>query len=524
MGIGVPMVLAGRYLGPSIVHRLSLPATEADFWPVLFNLIVMFVPVTIARSIFTWWLYLTWKRTASAGALVAFMFGATYALIAIIVPVQFYFSWYPPWMNYLWCCRVFGFSMGILMLIISRNERYVRESNANLRCALEQLKKAQQQAIDQAKLKALGKMAAGVVHDVNNSLTPLMAYAGLLETKYDLSPEAEHLARMIQMGVDDIASKINRLEYFYRNSRDPVRQENLDLAEVVQQSVELTKPKWQDQARAERQQISFCTTINSRPQVRGEAAQLRSVLTNLIFNACEAIEGDGTIQLRLDTSANEAVLAISDTGVGMTPEQLDRCLEPFYTSKPDGAGLGLSECYGIIRQHNGQLFVESTRGEGTTVQFLLPIDDHSEDFGSDDDPLRGNEVTARLEDNSPSKSIPRILCVDDDKHVLLVTSLLLNELPAEVEVAEDGQSAIDLLRCKSFDLVLCDQGLPGMDGISVLKAMKSTHPDLPVVMVSGWSLPTIKDRPHGFIAKPFSSELLFETVRQQLQLANPASS
>ena len=469
----------------------------------------MFVPATIIRSIFAWWLYKTWKQTALTGAFIALLFSISYSVIAGIIPIQFYYSWNPPWIQYFWCLRIFGFSMGMLMLIISRSEQEVRQSVQQLSTALAQLGTAQQQAIGQARLKALGQMAAGVAHDVNNSLTPLMTYANLLQSKSHLEPHTQDLARLIQLSADDMAQTVKRLDHFYRESHDRELLKPIDLAELVVQTVRMTKPKWQDQARTQGKQITVLTKIDNRPQVRGDASPLRSVLTNLIFNACEAIEKDGKIQLRIESDEENAVVSVIDNGTGMTEEQLKRCLEPFYTSKAHGVGLGLSECHGIIRQHGGEMVVESVPGSKTTVRFTLPIDKQSHV------PVKASPTTDSITDSAP----PRILCIDDDERIRKATLLLLKSLPAEACAVGDGKAALELLEREIFDLVLCDQGLPGMDGLSVMRAIKSSRPELPVVMVSGWALPKIADgpRPDGFIAKPFRSETLSSTVREHIQ-------
>ena len=508
--VSIPTVLVSRYFGPTILENwLQITRDEAQFWPVLLNLVVMFVPATMGRVLLAWWLYKTWKQTAVIGAFIAFVFAITYSLVAVAAPIQYLYSFNPTWMKYAWCFRVFGFSMGMLMLIISRAEQEVHESVERLRTALRQLETAQQQAIGQARLKALGQMAAGVVHDVNNSLTPLMAYSHLLQSRGDLEPEARELARLIQVGATDMSQTVKRLDHFYRKSGNREFLEPLDLADLVEQTVNITKPKWQDQARTDRKQIRVSTKIDSHPHVRGDPSLLRSVLTNLIFNACEAIENEGTIQLQVAGDENNGVVSVTDNGVGMTNEQLQRCLEPFYTSKAHGVGLGLSECHGIIRQHGGEIDVESVLSKQTTVRFSLPVDSET----------RLPKKDAQHQNVSLKEKRPRILCIDDDELIVQSTTLLLKSLPAEVCSASDGNAGLAILSQRSFDLVLCDQGLPGMDGVSVLRAIKSQWPELPVVMVSGWALPEIVEgpSPDGFIAKPFSPDALFATVRELVQ-------
>ena len=507
--VSIPTVSISRLVGPAMLqHWFQFSYDEANFWPVLFNLIVMFVPATVLRGVFAFWMFKIWRQTAETGAFIAFLFTGTYALVAIVVPIQFYFTWNPTWLKFIWCLRVFGFSMGMLMLIISRSEKVILDSTERLRTALSQLETTQQQAIGDERLKALGQMAAGVAHDINNSLTPLLNYSDLLRSRDDLDPAARDFARLINLGACDMSQTVKRLDHFYRKTNDREFLDSLDLAELVEQTIKLTKPKWQDQARANRKQIVVSTEIENRPQIRGDASLIRSVLMNLIFNSCEAIEEVGIIQVCVHGDENEGVVSVTDDGVGMNHEQLQRCMEPFYTSKTNGTGLGLSECHGIIRQHGGKIFVDSIPLGQTTVRFTLPIDDRS--------CTKRGAIANR---GSVSEVVPRILFIDDDERVVRVARLLLETLPADVASAGEGIAALEILGKETFDFVLCDQGLPGMDGMSVLKEIKSRWPELPVVMVSGWALPKIADgpRPDGFIPKPFSMDSLCSGIREVLQ-------
>lgn len=510
--VSIPVVLAGRYFGPSFIETW-FPAfkTEAKTLAVLFNLVIMFAPVTAVRTLFTFWLFQTWRRSRSEGAMIACLFGVTYSVVALAVPFQFYFDWQPSWMTYFWCVRVFGFSVGILILIISRSDQRIRESNDQLRTALEQLAIAQNKIVGQERLKALGQMAAGVAHDINNALTPMSTYLSLLESHGELPKQALEWTHLIQLGVEDASSTVRRLNHFYRKSHNRKLLDSLDLAELVQQSVELTKPKWKDQARSLRRQIEVSTLINDRPKVRGEASQLRSVLMNLIFNACDAIPEHGVIQLQVDCQKSNAIVSVTDSGTGMNQEQMERCFEPFYSSKPQGSGLGLSECYGIIRQHGGEIDVESAVGESTVIRFTLPIDDSRPFKPELNERHQGVAIPV-------PECQPNILCIEDDPLVARSTKELLQRLPATVETAEDGEAGIELLCTKDFDLVLCDQGLPGADGITVLGEIKSRWPDMKVIMVSGWTLPEIVQgpQPDGFIAKPCDPDVLKSTVREML--------
>ena len=164
-GISIPIVLFGRFAGPTLLASwFEVTVPRAEFLAVFINLVILFVPVTIARTLITIWLFSIWRSSRLEGALIAFAFGVPYALVAIAVPVQYYFSWYPAVMQYLWCLRVFGFSMGIFMLIISRSEEARRKGDALFRTLFEQA------AIGVAYVES----GSGVIRQVNQRFAELV--------------------------------------------------------------------------------------------------------------------------------------------------------------------------------------------------------------------------------------------------------------------------------------------------------------------------------------------------------------
>jgi CheY-like chemotaxis protein len=357
-----------------------------------------------------------------------------------------------------------------------------------------------------------------VAHDINNALTPLMNYIDLLEWECGLNDSGKRWTQLIRMGVKDTAETVKRLDHFYRTSHNQRLLSPLNMADVAKQVIELTRPRWLDQAQTEGMEIQVIADIVTEPVVNGEASQLRAVLTNLVFNSLDAIDQSGSIVIRIDSLEDMAVIDVIDTGHGMSVDQVERCTEPFYTSRPHGSGLGLSECEGIVRQHSGRLMIQSVLHQGTTVRIELPCSDADNDQATT--PLIVNSNTAGMQRHAGTgaASTPRILCIDDDELVRQSTMALLSTLGVHAEAATDGPSGLDRLEQESFQLVLCDQGLPGMDGLAVLRIIKQRWPDLPVVMISGWSLPDLNDdlQPDEFVEKPFSVNDLRHIVDKYL--------
>ena len=253
-------------------------------------------------------------------------------------------------------------------------EQRVGERTAQLETALADLQNAQRQAVQQERLSAFGEMAGGVVHDFSNALMSVIGYSDILlkdaAARTDETKALEYL-RIINTAGRDGAHVVSRLRDFYRPRGAADLFEPLDLKEIALQSIALAKPRAAQ--REAGKAVSFETDLVGNVTAAGIGAELREVLTNLIFNALDAIAGAGVVTVRTRRKDGEAILEVIDTGAGMTPEVRERCLEPFFTTKGDvGTGLGLAMVFGIIKRHQGTLEIESEPGQGTTVRIRLP--------------------------------------------------------------------------------------------------------------------------------------------------------
>jgi signal transduction histidine kinase len=253
-------------------------------------------------------------------------------------------------------------------------EERVRKRTRELESALSDLQAAQRQAVQQERLSAFGEMAGGVVHDFSNALMSVIGYSEMLlsnaAARADEATTLEYL-RIINTAGRDGAHVVSRLRDFYRPRDAADLFEPLDLSEIVLQSVALAKPR--GTKRPSDKAVSFQTELEAGTSAAGIGAELREVLTNLIFNALDAIPGAGVITLRTRHEGVAAILEVVDTGSGMSPDVKERCLEPFFTTKGDhGTGLGLAMVFGIIKRHQGTLEIESELEKGTTVRIRLP--------------------------------------------------------------------------------------------------------------------------------------------------------
>jgi signal transduction histidine kinase/ActR/RegA family two-component response regulator/HAMP domain-containing protein len=361
-----------------------------------------------------------------------------------------------------------------------------------LQRAYDDLHQSQQAVMQQERLRALGQMASGIAHDINNAISPIALYTeSLLEREPGLSDRARNYLTTIQRAIEDVAETVARMREFYRQREPALTLSRVDLNRLVGQVIELTRARWSDVPLQQGIVIRLLTELApDLPVIMGSEVEIRDALTNLVFNAVDAMPEGGALMLRTrctqsgsnvgDESFSDVHVEVSDTGVGMDEETRRRCLEPFYTTKGErGTGLGLAMVYGMIQRHSAELEIDSVVGTGTTVRVL---------FGAAQTQLEDTDRTAaRLQ---PAQRL-RTLLVDDDP--LLIKSLrdILEGDGHVVMAADGGQSGIDTFvsaqqQGNPFSLVITDLGMPYVDGRKVAAAVKAANPSTPVIMLTGW--------------------------------------
>ncbi len=246
-----------------------------------------------------------------------------------------------------------------------------KQANTRLQKVIDELKTAQEQLVRGETLRAMGVLASGVAHHLNNVLAVIQGRVQLLLREIH-DPAARRSLEIADRAGQEAAEVVRRLGDFSRAQLVPTRSP-VDLNRLVEEAVELTRPHWQDDARLRGIQIHIATETRDVPAVLGEAESLREALMSLLLNAVDALPRGGRITVRTWGSADSVHVSVADTGIGMPEEVRQRALEPFFTAKgPDHVGLGLSVTYGIIQRHGGDLAIESVEGGGTTVEFRFP--------------------------------------------------------------------------------------------------------------------------------------------------------
>ena len=389
-------------------------------------------------------------------------------------------------------CKDQAFSSGDCEFLRQLSEQVALASHqARLYGALQQayndLRQTQHTVMQQERLRALGQMASGIAHDINNAISPVSLYTeSLLEREPNLSERARSYLLTIQRAIEDVARTVARMREFYREREAQLSLERVEINRAIRHVVELTRPRWSDLPQQRGSMVDLQTELTEPlPDVMGAEHEIRDALTNLVFNAVDAMPTGGTLRLRTllvkDASQIDRVtIEVSDNGLGMDEDTRRRCLEPFYTTKGErGTGLGLAMVYGMIQRHSAELEIESAPGAGTTVRLSFPA------------------YTASAVSTTPSTKLAamgrrlRILLVDDDP--LLIKSLqdTLQEDGHLITATHGGQAGIDAFadaskRGELFDIVITDLGMPHVDGRKVASTIKAISAATPVVMLTGW--------------------------------------
>jgi PAS domain S-box-containing protein len=374
-----------------------------------------------------------------------------------------------------------------------RLERMVQERTQEL-LALQEARARER------RLAAVGQLAAGVMHDVNNALNPIMAAAYLLEANAENPVAVRDYAVRIAKAAETGAATAARVGRFIR--QDPAQGEGdelVDLATIADEVVAMTRPLWA--GRAKGGTIRYESDLTPGAVVRGIPGELREALLNLVQNALDAMTGGGTLRIVTRNEGARAMVEVSDTGVGMSPEVRERAFDPFFTTKGRaGTGLGLAEVYGVAKRHRGVAEIESAPGTGTLVRLAFPL-----------------AVTpAPQQVITPSTGTPRrVLLVEDHPDSRDFVRAVLETEGHAVAVA--GTVADALSRLEStvvpFDVLVTDIGLPDGSGWDLVAFARSVWPGIRVGVVTGWEpRPGAGPTPDFLLRKPVRTTELLDRV------------
>lgn len=368
-------------------------------------------------------------------------------------------------------------------------------SREELQSAYDELRQTQQSVMQQERLRALGQMASGVAHDINNALSPILAFSEmLLKKEPQLSENGRKNLSHIRTAAEDIAQIVSRMSEFYRRREHRDKLRLVAVEELVQQVVELTSPCWRDIPQGQGIAIQIKTRFEDPlPRLYCNESELREAMTNIVLNAVDAMPRGGQMLISarsVSVTAQAAqeknkrthiILEFADTGMGMDEATKQRCLEPFFSTKRQrgGSGLGLAMVYGAMERHEGHIEVQSEVEKGTTIRLIFPV---REPVSAGPDLSANPSLT-----NAPL----RVLCIDDEPLLRELLKEILEFYHHTVETADGGQKGLQAFHNaraagRPFDVVITDLGMPVVDGRQVAEKIKTESPATPVIMLTGW--------------------------------------
>jgi len=400
---------------------------------------------------------------------------------------------------------------------VARRTMELETLNAQLRAEVAERTAAEQKLSQVQKLEAIGQLTGGIAHDFNNMLAVVVGGLDLAKRKILKQPERanEHIENALE-GANRAAALTRRLLTFAR--AEPFLPDGTDAAELISSITDLLR-------RSIGEQISVSIEADDAVwPIWVDPHQLENAILNLAVNARDAMDGKGELKIAIRNrslaeneigeapSGDYLQIAVTDTGSGMSEEVIEHVFEPFFTTKPvgKGTGLGLSQIFGFVRQSGGDVGIDSTIGEGTTVSLFLPR------FDGDVVVRKQVSTMAGYVGEQRENSVHTILMVEDDQRVRKSTAAGLEELGHTVLACSNGWTAIDILAERpDVDLLLTDVVMPEMTGPELVAKIASSHPNLPVLFVTGYAREAADDGQFSgrvVLRKPFTIAALAEAV------------
>lgn len=369
------------------------------------------------------------------------------------------------------------------------------------------------------KLESLGVLTGGIAHDFNNILTVILGHCYM--AREELIPDQGYKAsfRQVETAANRAADLCRQMLTYA--GKNPMVQTRVNLLLLIDEVAKMLHA-------AIKKNVSIMLELKQDvPHIKGDTGQIQQIIMNLIINAAEAIgDSNGTIRILLtkavfygdqaevDTfgsfikAGRYACLEVTDTGSGMDEETQKRIFEPFYTTKFTGRGLGMSAIQGIIKSHEGMLFLSSSPGFGTTFKVLFPLSESFDDL-----------VTAPAALIPFKKSGSTILLVDDEQALRNVGAALLKSMGFTVLTAQDGCEACEIFceRGRKIDVIMLDLIMPVMGGIDTYHELRKTDTTIPIVICSGYGVESVahvidNDQYAGFVHKPYKPDELRNVI------------
>jgi len=384
----------------------------------------------------------------------------------------------------------------------------------DLREMNDELVETQQQAMRQERLRAMGQIASGITHDINNALSPVVGFSDmLLQESAHLDDHSKKLLQLIRLAALDISRIVERMRQLYQDREDDeLEVEQVDIRQIVRETIELTRPKWREKTAGDgdiRISTDFARVL---PPIPGIDTEIREALTNILLNAVDAMPDGGRIVIAGYTEPivsitgppqkpERVIVDIVDEGSGMSSETAQRALEPFFTTKGEGGtGLGLPMVQNVMERHSGTISIIPREDKGTIIRLSFPADDS----------VASQKPRAAVVDSSSAKL--KVLVVDDEPMLRMVVQEMLTAEGHTVSVASGGPEASEIVADsyksgEPFDVVISDIEMPVLNGRMLADFIETESPDTEVILMTGWvdsqlDTETISTRVVGLLKKP----------------------
>ena len=374
-------------------------------------------------------------------------------------------------------------------------------------------KQMEEVLLQSEKMKAMGVMTSGIAHEFNNVLAIVSGNVQLLKEKYRDDKGLIKVLRTVCRVADDGANIVDRMYDFTNMRLDSSRFVQVNISDLVKQSIDFTMPRWKNMSRAKG--ISYYIDVEDLkkiPAILGNPSELREVFVNIINNALDAMPAGGRLSFSTWREDGNVCASISDTGKGMSEDVKKRIFDPFFTTRsPEGTGLGLSVTYGIITRHCGKIDVKTRKGKGSTFTMRLPTANEA------DHP----DVSSKPSTEEKVKNL-KILVVDDDEDMCEILSDFFIKEGHKVKSVNNGADGISLLKSEYFDLVLCDLAMPNFTGMDIIKVLYTLDKRPKVGLITGWKYKMEDLKKEGLkadlvVKKPFKFSELRRDISNVLE-------
>ena len=371
---------------------------------------------------------------------------------------------------------------------------------------LGQLSQAEREMVRLERLRALGEMAAGVSHNLNNMLLGILGPAEILQETVE-DPDIKRRVDTIVFSAERAAELVRRLNHALPYAREQEVQP-VSLSEAVRRAVASAQPRWKDAVEAEGLSIEVSTRVDeTASSVRATETGLHDILLNLLFNSIESMPDGGSIAIEVAASGDQVLLSVADTGVGMDPETRRKIFEPFFTTKMTvGTGLGLYTVYNTVNSWGGSIDVESSPGEGSRFTISLPA-------------AEAVAKVAAVVEPAAGRAGHLLVVEDDDAARDSIVQLLSRKHEVTSRNSAEGPAAS--ITSAGFDAAVIDLGMPGVPGDAFARTLRTLDPTLPMILVTGWDLSPSDPRraPFDFyLQKPFKGHELLSVAAEAIAL------